>query len=534
MINLWCTKNLVDSQHFLGRLFDMNLKTPEYHLNYFTDPFDIQADIVFLNSCGFISSGRDEADATVKRLLKAGKTIYLMGCAVQYYKKLQKTGNSDKGTGNREMLKGVHYLSRGDMNTVNLKQIQQGYDSTSYGDFQFTSSPRVYTNLEQKFEYLKIAEWCDNRCTFCIIPQIRGKLRSRTIPDIVKEVENMITNWIKEIILIAQDTTRYGYDKYGKSALLTLLRRIDKIPGDFMYRILYLYPDVITLDHIKELKKLKKFIPYFDIPLQHISSPVLKRMGRFSPQPQKEQVCLSDNQVKRSSFWWLRNAGDLRNNNFTWNEEIIDFENDSVYDEWYITKFLDQIKKSFPVRFIRTNLIIGFPGETEKDFEQLMKFVATTKFDNIALFEYHDEPLAASSKLDKKVDDKVIRTRFTKIRQLVNRQLLDSEQARKGKEEIWYIMGIEQVTGPMDSGCNTWCRNDGQGGMTKKQGNKNKGTGTRNQEQATETMSVNLVVRPWLHCPEIDEYDEISLEKVIGTYEDKNELSVGDKIIYTV
>ncbi|MEI7557679.1 MAG: hypothetical protein WCJ45_02285 [bacterium] len=97
---------------------------------------------------------------------------------------------------------------------------------------------------------------------------------------------------------------------------------------------------------------------------------------------------------------------------------------------------MDQIKKSFPVRFIRTNLIIGFPGETEKDFEQLMKFVATTKFDNIALFEYHDEPLAASSKLDKKVDDKVIRTRFTKIRQLVNRQLLDSEQARKGKEEI--------------------------------------------------------------------------------------------------
>ncbi len=127
---------------------------------------------------------------------------------------------------------------------------------------------------------------------------------------------------------------------------------------------------------------MKKFLPYFDIPLQHISSPVLKRMGRF-------------------------------------------------YDEKYIIQFIDQIKKIFPIRFIRTNLIIGFPGETKEDFEKLVKFVDDIKFDNIALFEYHDEPLAASSKLPNKVDDHKIRTRFTKLRQLVNRQLLDHEQARK-------------------------------------------------------------------------------------------------------
>jgi ribosomal protein S12 methylthiotransferase len=157
------------------------------------------------------------------------------------------------------------------------------------------------------------------------------------------------------------------------------LKKIDSIKGDFKYRLLYLYPDVVTLKQLEQLTKLKKFIPYFDVPLQHISSPILKRMGRF-------------------------------------------------YDENYIKKFLDQIKKLFPVHFIRTNLIIGFPGETKQDFEKLKKFVQEENFDNIALFEYHDEPLAASSKLDKKVPDKEIRRRFNEMRKLV-----ESIQARNSK-----------------------------------------------------------------------------------------------------
>jgi len=495
LINLWCTKNLVDSQYFLWRLFDISLKTPEYQLNYFTDPFDKNTNIVFLNTCGFISSGRDEADETVKKLLKAKKTVYLMGCAVQYYKKLIESPPPSLAKRECDLKPpfakggnegGLHYLSRGDLNTVNLKNIMQGYDSKSYGDFEFAPGPRVYTNLEQKFEYLKIAEWCDNHCTFCIIPAIRWKQQSLTIEKILAEAKNMISSGIKEIILIAQDTTRYGTDLYGEPKLLELLKKLDAIPWDFAYRLLYLYPDIVTLHQIKELKKLKKLIPYFDIPLQHSSSPVLKRMGRFFPQPQKGQE-------KRSSFWWLRNAGDLRKNNFKWNEEIIDFENDSAYDEGYIIKFLDQIKTSFPVRFIRTNLIIWFPGETDNDFEKLLKFVDETKFDNIALFEYHDEPMAASSKLPDKVDEYVIRTRFTKIRQLVNRQLFEHEQVRKWIQEVGYIMEI-------------W-----------KDGNVEK-----------------LTVRPWLHCPEIDEYDEISLDQVVGTLEDKSELEIWDKIMYTV
>lgn len=204
----------------------------------------------------------------------------------------------------------------------------------------------------------------------------------------------MIANGIQEIILIAQDTTRYGADLYGEPKLLELLQQLDILPGSFVYRLLYLYPDIVTLKHIKELKKLKKFLPYFDIPLQHISSPVLKKMGRF-------------------------------------------------YDENYIVAFIDQIKKTFPKRFIRTNLIIGFPGETKKDFDKLMHFVQDTQFDNIALFEYHDEPLAASSILPNKISDKELKIRFSTIKTLVDRLSFLHSKTRKGKEEIGYITDME-------------------------------------------------------------------------------------------
>ncbi len=439
LINLWCTKNLVDSQHFLGRILDMSLRSHDYQVNYFSDPFDPETNFVFVNTCGFISSGREEADCTVKMLMKAGKTVYLMGCAVQYYKRL-------KGSGIREQELHIHYLSRRDMNTVGIKELMAWYDSKVYGDFEFTKAPRVYTNIEQKYEYLKIAEGCDNRCTFCIIPDIRGKQKSLPMENVLHEAKQMIANGIQEIILIAQDTTRYGNDLYGEPKLLELLKKLDKLKWDFTYRLLYLYPDIVTLNQIKELGKLEKFIPYFDIPLQHISSNILKKMGRF-------------------------------------------------YDEAYIQIFIDQIKKSFPIRFIRTNLIIGFPGETEKDFEKLMTFIKEVHFDNVALFEYHDEPLAASSRLPDKVDDHTIRTRFTKIRQLVNKQLLEIEQARKGMQEIWYVTEIEAVK--------NW-------------------------------KIERLTVRPWLHCPEIDSYDEIPLSQIIAAIEDWIDVKIWQKILYNV
>lgn len=439
-INLWCTKNLVDSQYLLGHLFDIGANNPHYAVNYFADPYESENEFVFLNTCGFIETGRKEMLDTLRELLAHKKVVYLLGCGLEYFTKL-------KGW-NVETLKNknVFFLSRNDFENITIKKLVDGYNSTSFGEFRFSKGPRVYTNAEEKFEYLKIAEWCDNRCTFCIIPKIRGKQRSLPIEKVLAEAKQMIKAWIQEIILIAQDTTRYGTDLYGKPALFELLEKLDKVRWDFKYRLLYLYPDVVTLKQLEKLTKLKKFIPYFDIPLQHISSSVLKRMGRF-------------------------------------------------YNEEYILKFLTQIKKLFPTRFVRTNLIIGFPGETKQDFEQLKKIVQEQNFDNIALFEYHDEPLATSSKLDKKVSDKEIRRRFLEIKKIVDKQLIANQKKRKGEQEVGYIMNVERLK--------SW----------KVEG---------------------LTIRPRLHAPEIDSYDEISREQVLATFDSATEAEIGDRIVYIV
>lgn len=225
--------------------------------------------------------------------------------------------------------------------------------------------------------------------------------------------------------MIAQDSTRYGGDIYGKPQLFELLEQIERLEGDFQYRVLYLYPDVLTLKQLEKLTKFQKFIPYFDLPLQHSASTVLQRMGRF-------------------------------------------------YDEKAIHKLLNFIKTTFPVHFIRTNIIIGFPGETETEFQHLKAFITQNHFNNIALFEYHDEPLAKSFQLPEKKEEKVIHTRFRELHQLVNQLLISRAQTRKGKEEWGYI-----VEAPLSL------------------------HHTKKQKQS------RLVVRPRLHCPEIDEVDEI-------------------------
>lgn len=187
------------------------------------------------------------------------------------------------------------------------------------------------------------------------------------------------------MILISQDSTRYGVDLYGKAQLFELLEAIDQLPGDFRYRVLYLYPDILTKKHLEKLTYLKKFIPYFDLPLQHASPKILKSMGRF-------------------------------------------------YNHEMTLQLLDFIKNNFKEFYIRTNFIIGFPGETEEDFQLLMDFISQDWFDNIALFEYHDEPLAPSSKLPEKVENKLIRERFLKAKSLVS-TLYEAREARRNTQE---------------------------------------------------------------------------------------------------
>lgn len=440
-INLWCTKNLVDSQMLMGRILSLWVNNTNYTVQYINDPFDKKTNIVFLNSCGFISSARDEMMDILRQLQKAKKQIYLIWCWLQYYKTMMPTS--------MEKIKfkeftNLYFLAWNDFESITLQQLLDGYTSTEFGDFTFAKTPRAYTNADFGFEYLKIAEWCDNNCTFCIIPRIRGKQISLPMEEIVSELEFMVDAGIKEIIFIAQDTTRYGMDLYRrKPKLVELLKKIDELPGDFSYRLLYLYPDILTKEHIKEITKLKKFIPYFDIPLQHISPTVLKRMGRF-------------------------------------------------YHTRSINNLLSTIKKEFPIHYIRTNIMVGFPGETKEDFDQLKTYLKDSDFDNIALFEYHDEPFAASSKLPDKVDDKEIRKRFLALKKIVDIVLAKKEKARKGKEDIGYIMDIWK-----------------EGKMEK------------------------LLVRSRLHAPEIDSYDEISMKQIVWTFK-KKDLEIGDKIVYTL
>ena len=443
MINLGCNKNLVDSQLFLWKLLSENID----NIEYYSEPYDSHVELVILNTCSFISSGREEMFQTIEKLLSKKKKVCIIWCGVQYFEKLLKQKKSlDKECKSEldrweKMLENenISYLSRNDLTLANLQNLTKR--SQTFQDFCRYSAPRLLTNYENRYEYLKIAEWCNNSCAFCIIPKIRWKLTSLSIKSVLAEAENLLKQWIEELIIVAQDTMRYGTDFSSKSQLLPLLHELDKLPYDFEYRILYLYPDILTLKQLEEFATLEKFIPYFDIPLQHISPKLLKSMGRF-------------------------------------------------YDDKMIHTLLKWIRKLFPAAFIRTNIIIWFPGETEEDMKLLQSFLDEDYFDNIALFEYHDEPLAQSSTFENKVPDDVIHSRFKTIRTQVDKLLKAREKKRKWKNQIGFVESIREKNG-----------------------------------------QIFLSVRPAINCPEIDPVDETKLENVVQCF-DWEEIGIGSNIEY--
>jgi ribosomal protein S12 methylthiotransferase len=292
---------------------------------------------------------------------------------------------------------------------------------------------RAYIHAPFGHEYLKIAEGCDNSCTFCIIPQIRGKQTSRKIEDVIKEVHTMLANGIREIQIIAQDTTRYGTDLYGEPKLFELLEKIEAIPLDFKYRLYYMYPDILTLEHVKRLKSFKKLLPYFDIPFQHSSERILKRMGRH-------------------------------------------------YDEAHVEDFLTSIRANFPDAFIRTSFIVGFPGETDTDFEHLMAFVKRHNFESVGVFQYHDENLAASSKLDEKVPEVVAKQRLKKLSKVLDTVYAGHTKKSRGKIHSGYIMAVHKNT---------------------------------------------CIIRREIQAPEVDEYDEVKFSVIKS-----KELEIGKFVEY--
>ncbi len=369
-INLWCSKNLVDLEYIVWKI----MSSSKEDIKYFDDPEEDDVQYVIINTCWFLSSSRDEAEETIKYYDDLWKKIILTGCYVpvrddDFLKTLNNLYRVFPIEQSETISKKIFDFKEGKLDNY-LKNLER-LNGTKKAFIWSGKKPRFPFNSPFAYEFVKIAEWCDNRCSFCIIPKIRWNQTSRSIEDIIAEIKSLVNLWVKEIEIISQDTTRYWSDLYWEVKLFELLEEIEKIDLDFRFRLFYLYPDVLTLKHLEKLKNFKKFIPYFDLPVQHINPNILKRMWRF-------------------------------------------------YDDKHIFALFDFIKSEFKDAFLHTNFIVWFPWEWELEFQDLVDFAKKYEFDSVSMFGYHDEKLAWSSKLNKKVDDKEIVKRVETMSNVLN------------------------------------------------------------------------------------------------------------------
>lgn len=356
LVSLGCSKNTIDSELIKGILkAESFIETDEL----------IEADVIIINTCGFIEDAKKESIENIlelSNLKEEGncKALIVAGCLSERYKDelLKEIPEIDGiiGTGNVEEISDVVRLCLKGERVSKFGSINSEY---------LERSERILLE-ESHTAYVKISEGCDNLCTYCIIPKLRGKYRSRKIENIIKEAEKLVSSGVKEIILIAQDTSKYGIDLYGENRLPKLLRELSKIEDLNWIRILYIYPETFDDKIIEEIKNNDKVVKYVDIPIQHISNTVLKRMNRT---------------VKK--------------------EEI--------------TELIEKLRREIKEIIIRTTLIVGFPGETESDFEELKEYVKTMKFDRLGTFKYSKEEDTPAAKMDNQIDEETKEERYNEI-----------------------------------------------------------------------------------------------------------------------
>ena len=357
-VSLGCSKNLVDTEMTIGIL-------KQYKYEIVNNVED--SEIIVINTCGFIESAKQEAINTILEMAKykeTGKCKYLivMGCLVErYLNKLKK------------LLPEVDlFIPIKEYANIGIKiqeLITNKKQSLPICNLEYSNRVISTGNTTA---YLKIAEGCSNRCTYCAIPYIRGNYISREFEDIVAEAKELAKKGYKEIILIAQDTTKYGLDIYGKMRLAELLETLCKIKEFKWIRFLYAYPESITDELIQVVKNNDKICKYFDIPIQHISDGVLKRMNRKSTSKQIEELVV-------------------------------------------------KIKNEIPNVVLRTSLIVGFPGESEEDFNKLYDFVGKAYFDKLGVFKYSKEDGTPASRLKEQVHYKTKEVRYKKIMELAQK-----------------------------------------------------------------------------------------------------------------
>lgn len=366
-ISLGCSKNLIDTEATIG-LFKKN--------NFQIVNEESKADILVINTCGFIESAKEEAINTILEMIEYKKQkckyIIVMGCLVQRYyedlvKALPEVDLFIKIEEYDKLWNKIEDLIKRDVvknsKKKRHKMISQVPIMPMLRQEEFLD--RVITT-GKNYAYLKIGEGCSNKCTYCAIPYIRGPFVSRKQEEIIEEAKKLAKQGIKELIVIAQDTTKYGKDLYGESRLAHLLEELSKIKEIKWIRFLYSYPEGITDELISVVAKNKKIAKYFDIPIQHISNPILKIMNRRTS---KEQI----------------------------------------------TKLIERIRNKIPEVTLRTSLIVGFPGETKDNFQELLEFINKTKFDKLGTFMYSKEDGTPAAKLKDQIHGNTKKARYNKI-----------------------------------------------------------------------------------------------------------------------
>lgn len=385
-VSLGCPKNLLNTEVMLAKLVDHGMELVAE---------DIEADVIVINTCAFIESAKNEAienilDIAWLKKNRSLKGIVVTGCLPQRYReeifKEMPEVNCILGTGSLDDI------------CEAVEVAYKGGTFSSFGDIDKVAlgGERVVTTPEY-FAYVQIAEGCDNFCSYCVIPSIRGRFRSRNMTEIVGEVKDLASIGVREVCLVAQDTTRYGEDIYGTYALDSLIEEISKIDEIKWIRILYCYPDRITDGLIEEFKTNDKLLKYIDMPIQHINDDILSAMNRRDT-----------------------SAG--------------------------IKSIIDKLRREIPGIVIRTTVIVGFPGETEKQYKELRDFIKETKFERLGVFEYSREEGTPAYDMPNQVPESVKKKRMEAIMSDQNRIHNDFNAKFVGSELEVLCEGYDEVS----------------------------------------------------------------------------------------
>ena len=382
--SLGCSKNLVDAEIMMGILNKKGYKL--------TGDFE-EVDVILVNTCGFIESAKQESIDTIiefANLKETGnlKLLIVTGCLAQRYSDELKQEipeiDAIVGTGSYQNIDEILEGLQKEKQIVSLKDIEVVYNE---------DLPR-YVSTPEYMAYLKISEGCDKHCTYCIIPKLRGKQKSRKIEDIVAEAKTLSENGVKELVVIAQDSTMYGSDIYGEAKLPQLLEELAKIEELKWIRIMYSYPESITEELVDVIRRHDNICSYFDMPIQHASNKILKLMNR---QTTREELLAK----------------------------------------------INMIRTAIPNATLRTTLITGFPGEDEKDFEELVEFVKEVKFDKLGVFPYSREEGTAADKLPNHLEQEVKEQRRDTI--MMVQQGISEEINQNKVGNIYEVLIEEQI-----------------------------------------------------------------------------------------